>query len=485
MRKTIALILIIVMLILAVSCKPEGTDQTTSNQQTSETATVPEGTTANAKSVLESFYKEDYSGKSIMILCSNVYNSSIVVQQAPEEGGPSGDTVNDALYKRDMMIEGYFGVDIQYTVTPTNSEIKGLAEKDIIAQSGEYDIILGSMNHTVAPLALSGYLYDLNELPEIKLNQEWWSKNAQTDLEINGKLFFTTGDITTRYMVSTYILCFNEKLFGEYGYENPYQLVYDGDWTIDKMSELICNTTYDLNSDNTITDDDFLGLIGTNDSFIPFLNAANQHLLVLEDGIPVVNESQAMFNMIDELTNYLNVPDVKMQDIPYNGSKSFNDNRSLFLAQSAGDLQLLTNMDDDFGILPIPKIDASQDEYYSSANPYISTGVAIPKTVGDVDIEFVANMIEVIAAISRYTSSEAQYEVTLLLKQTRNQDSLNCLRIATESTTYDLSMVYSWGANISTAITNAMLNGTSYSSTFASYTDVTNNLIVKDIAKME
>lgn len=79
-------------------------------------------------------------------------------------------------------------------------------------------------------------------------------------------------------------------------------------------------------------------------------------------------------------------------------------------------------------------------------------------------------MIEAMCALSHYTSLQAQYETVMQIKLTRDEDSIEMLKTAVESTTYDLGSIYGWGG-LESAIDNAMFNGASFSSLLASSQD--------------
>lgn len=62
-------------------------------------------------------------------------------------------------------------------------------------------------------------------------------------------MFFTTGEITVSDNDAAFVILFNKELHEAYNLEDPYQLVYDGKWTMDKFAELCKTVTEDLNQD--------------------------------------------------------------------------------------------------------------------------------------------------------------------------------------------------------------------------------------------
>jgi len=454
-----------------------GEDETFPVETTPPESKEPE----TPEEMLALFEKKDYGNKAFNILTANVYNASISVVQAAE--GYNGDVVNDALYERDLMIEDYLGIDIVYKIEQHNADLVKTAKTIAEAGLSDFDLIFGGTRASAAPLAISAYLTDLNSLDNIDLNKDYWNQFLR-EMEIVGKMYFATGEITTRYMSSPNLLSFNEKLLASYGHDMPYQKVYDGAWTVEELYKIVKDTAQDLNQDGTLTDaDDFVGMSGSLDTFYAFCTAAGQPGLVLNDkGIPVVNNTETCINVIDKLASYLTIPDIKMQDEAYSAHDAFKNNRSLFLLSATCDLQVIADMPDTYGILPLPKYTLEQDTYRSLCNPYISTSIFIFRSANDA--EWSAEIAEIMAAVSSVTSAPAQYENIMQLRQARNEDSMKCLQIATKNQVFDFTYIYQWGNQLATIMRKSILDGEPFASTFAAAEESVNAQILKAIAKM-
>ena len=122
---------------------------------------------------------------------------------APEE---VGDVLNDARFRRNLAVEERFGIKIeteeQYGQTKGSGSGFQTIEKCVMSGDTAYDagMIAG---YDCATLAYSGLLYDLCDMPYIDLTQRWWDQRVNEDLTINGKLYYTTGDISTAEAVMT------------------------------------------------------------------------------------------------------------------------------------------------------------------------------------------------------------------------------------------------------------------------------------------
>ena len=157
---------------------------------------------------------------------------------APEE---TGDVLNDARFRRNLAVEERFGIKIeteeQYGQTKGAGTGFLTIEKCVMAGDTAYDagMIAG---YDCATLAYSGMLYDLCDMPYVDLTQRWWDQRVNEDLTINGKLYYTTGDISTADNDATGAILFNKKIVQDYDLPDPYALVRDGKWTISKMVDM-------------------------------------------------------------------------------------------------------------------------------------------------------------------------------------------------------------------------------------------------------
>ena len=100
-------------------------------------------------------------------------------------------------------------------------------------------------------------------------------------------------------------------------------------------------------------------------------------------------------------------------------------------------------MEGDFGILPLPKYDVSQEKYRSPVNPYSGAVIGVPPTVSD--FERTGIILEAMAAESRYTLLPAYYDTLLMRKYIRDDESSDMLDIIFSNIVYDTGAVYNFG----------------------------------------
>jgi hypothetical protein len=136
----------------------------------------------------------------------------------------------------------------------------------------------------------------------------------------------------------------------------------------------------------------------------------------------------------------LTLPDGSDRDIIV---PMFQENRALFFPQTLSFAQDLRAMETDFGILPFPMYDGSQGSYHSVVRNAMSL-IGIPTTVSSP--EDCGLIMEALAAESYKTVIPAYYEVSLKVKQARDEESGQMLDIIREN----LWMNFGYSYNMST-----------------------------------
>ncbi|MCL2816307.1 MAG: hypothetical protein FWD23_17065, partial [Oscillospiraceae bacterium] len=101
-------------------------------------------------------------------------------------------------------------------------------------------------------------------------------------------------------------------------------------------------------------------------------------------------------------------------------------------------------METDFGILPPPKYNEQQENYYVAVDPWCTSAVSVPITVGDK--EKTGLILETLAYESRYILLPAYYDINLKTKFARDEESGAMIDIILNNRLYDLGDMYGWGS---------------------------------------
>jgi ABC-type glycerol-3-phosphate transport system substrate-binding protein len=244
-------------------------------------------------------------------------------------------------------------------------------------------------------------------------------------------------------------LFFNKVMWQDYGFDDPYQIVKDGKWTIDKMGEFTKQVTADLNNDGRFTEDDLYGYVTDTHNQIDAYIAAFDVPITRKgaDGMPELAVEDEKF-----VTAFLRLYDfMRENESTFAGTEQptavdihsmyrpiFQNQRGLILAEYLGNSAQMRDYDFDFGILPFPKLDENQDRYKTMSQDG-HTIFCIPATAAN--SEKVGAVAETLAAESYRSVLPAFYEVALKTKFARDEDSSAMIDIIREGISFDFGLV--------------------------------------------
>ena len=368
----------------------------------------------------------------------------------------NGDPINDAIYRRNINIEDRYGITIKEIRSTDATEAAAAVKRTIDSGDTPYDALSYHFSK-LSSLIDGGYLLNLYEVPNLDLGAPWWDKAAERDLSLNHKLYATTGDIGILPASGSYILLFNKKLVADYGFEDPYLLVAENKWTLDKMTQMVRQVSKDLDGDGAPGPGDLYGMVCMGNNISMMYHGAGQNVVEKDDNdLPklVVDTPRSIMALERTLELLSDKHTVLLSNEWSAGATGgltgpaliqniFEENRALFMGEV---LQLVARMrasDVDFGILPHPKLDESQDKYYSKASHNASSMICIPVT--NPDPERTGFVLEALCAESMYTLTPAFYDITLEGKYLRDQESSAMLDIILRNRMFAIDQMYDWG----------------------------------------
>ena len=455
MKKTgLFLIGIVLLSLVIMACGDTGDTKTTDPSGADNTALVDSADmtdeTTTAKILPDVPESMDYEGYEFTILGnSTAYNSywyskDIYVEES------NGDIINDAVYSRNMAIEEKYNVKIMGVLTGSQYND---AQKDIASGTGTYDMFTVPLQGATAQLAQGGMLVDLKDVPYIDLTKPWWDQKANSQLSINNKLMFTISDLLIIDKDALFIFLFNKDVIEDQQLEDPYQLVRDGKWTIDKMWDMAKAMPQDIDGNGIMEDTDSYRML-TAAHTIHGNVVGSGHFVITKDSndIPVINIQDPMIEksyekwitMLNDRANTWVAQDwdSKHTDIWMYQLEVLSEKRGLWLYAGMDRVTTLRTFDFNFGILPNPKFDEAQTEYYNHVHAWCTTAISIPVTA---ELERTGMIVEALTAESYYTLRPAYYELSLKTKFMRDDESGEMLDLIFSTRCYDLGHVYNWG----------------------------------------
>lgn len=437
----ISLLLCLCMLIPATlaGCAVSGDDTDTAD---GTQASGQENAESETLDVYKELEKTNYDNREFVILSREDLKTDFYI-----EDGITGDILDDAVYARNVQVETDYGIKFNVIADKDYNAVNDEITKQALNSLDEYDIVIGH-KYTFTSAAVNNYLINLNGVISMDLNNPWWDKACYDNLTINGKTFLMTGDILPQSMKISSCFTFNKKLMKDLKLEEPYDLVDNGGWTLDVFNALTADVTYDVNGDSVIDyQNDRFGFTTwmMDVSFSMFYGAGGMFVTV-NDGEPevtfdsetVINIYEKIYKGIIEQQAYF-VTDGTLYMTTY---EPFTSGRALFCDITLGKLNFLSEMTDDYGIVPVPKYDDKQKEYLSFVNG-ASGFIGMVST--EADTELVGTIVEAMGAYNYVNVSPNMFEICTKLKSARDPQSSHMVDYIIRNRIYDFGYFFDLG----------------------------------------
>lgn len=467
MKKLLSILLTALLLTSSfISCannEPEAQSQDGNPGMVS--AEPAETTVETEASYVDTLGEKDFDGASYVVVVSQQGTVPAFAEEL------TGEVVNDALYKRDLEASNNYNVVIEYPETADSPSTANNISNCVLAGDYYCDLYMDALSdgaNYMGSTFRKGALYNLLEVPYLRLDQKWWSELLYDKLQYKGKMFFTSGDIATASYYAPSCTFMNLGVANSFNIDATeiYNLVYENAWTLDEMMKRTAGIQTDLNGDGVMkTADDLYGVVSATVELTSTqicVGAGIRYCDIDEDGNMVVNlNTEQVLNTIDKLRQCF--CEVKSGDDWGPIFDVFKIDRELFLIHFVETSIKCRDMESDFSILPMPKYDADQASYMSYTNPHTHSYVAIPLI--QEDIERTGFLTEVLEYLSVDLVRPTIYDVTLKGKVSRDQDCQAMLDIIFNTTYIDFNTLCNFGGSTQT-VCNALFGGADFVSAY-------------------
>ena len=393
----------------------------------------------------------DYGGYKFNIYIHNTITNDFEAEEL------TGEPINDAEYGRMVTVQDRGNCEITPLVvaadnraghTPLSNAVKaGTDDYDLACLSG-----YSSCNALVA-----GCLQNLYSVGNLDLTKPWWDHYCTEECTFKNAVYQMTGDLSIGDNKATFCYFFNKNMAEMYNFPNFYEMVDNNTWTIDNFREYAeavdTNLDYNNNGNHINDKDDIYGVYIWDDIMMGIVNASGIKCCTINQNgnLELTLYSEKFVDAFDKFTAYAYNKDVTCayQRNGYAadyGVLAFREGRALFFLQNIGAADQFRDMEDDFGILPLPLYDENQDRYYNSAASWSISLYSIPKNAYGADGFARAGWItEALAYESKYSLTPAYYEQTLQNKVSRDEESARMLDLIFATRTYDFGWYFEIG----------------------------------------
>lgn len=404
--------------------------------------------------------------------------------------GITGDAINDAIYERNLAVEE--ALNIQLTATHKENWICTFVNS-IVADDKTYDAGLIGQYMSAMVLGSEGYLYNLQDIGTLDFEASWVNQNVNDTMNINNKQYVMISDACITAMTSGACLYFSKSLVNDYHLDDPYQMVFDGKWTLDNYIALCEQVSEDRNGDGIYDTNDAFGMNGSPTVMAACVRASDIPTTDISDiNAPKITlNTERTLTVIDKLNRVLANTQINLQtaNLTFEGDPwydvilpMFKNNQLLFTFNWVFYALELRDMETDFGILPMPKFDETQKEYRTFTSDTWTDLLCVPATTTDAD-----KVGHVLNAVGYYSQQYLYPEVikrTVMGKTIRDESAAEVLDIIFKNIVLDANDFFQWDGG---SVYNIWVNSVnSNSNTFASdYAALNSAMQIKMEATLE
>lgn len=493
-RGIIALLLVSLLLPLAAACSEKTGDpaETTSAAGSAEPSAAAE-TDPEVRSY-PYYAGHDFGGKNFHFINAPRAYWDMFTSVTAEE--MNGEVINDAVFARNALISEKLNCEItEEGFRLSSGEYWDELTPLMLAGDPKYDLLCLPYRYTAASVT-GGYILNLDELNSIRLDENYWNQTILKATSLNHRHYIASSAAHFMSVDGMWCLYFNESLMNNLQLERPYDLVREGKWTLDRLAEYV-KAGANLNGDSAFTPpydgraqwnqsgSSVYGFTSYTSVFQKLLYGMEAHMVDKDDEDQMVfaASSEHFIDCAVKLTQIFSVPG---QYLDANDDDGFSYNltifpsgRALFLGGELKDAQVFREMDDEFGVVPLPKFNEAQSQYFTTLD-YQMMSFAIPYT--QAAPEDAALLLDALSFETNEKILDLFLGNRIEQKGLRNENSVEMLHIIYEGLGIDLGEAFDLFGSVANEIKDSIPQG---NSDFASLIERNKKPIVKQMNKLQ
>ncbi|MBQ8641496.1 MAG: hypothetical protein IJ480_04700 [Clostridia bacterium] len=437
MKPSVRIACILAALLMVLPLASCGGD-TTAETEADTAAVNTEAVETEPADPLAGLPETDYEGYNFRLNIRD--NDKWVNDQIAEE--MTGEVVNDAVYNRNTEIMERYNIQITHSRTShANSDAD--AKANIIAGDDAYDLIT---NH---PRQIHGYgneglALDWHDFKYVDLTQSYWDQDAAQSFTMpDGGLYCMIGDNSHCSVGATFAMLFNKDLFDQFDLDYPYETVKEGGWTMDMFVNIAETYANDLDGDGAMGENDLYGYV-THHWVGPIQAFYSSGARVIDKNSDTYEFAVYNERSITMYEKYFALLDASCTNIDLVTSSSFTgdhlplfqEGKAMFVDVNLLSVEFLREMDFNFGIIPWPKLEESDTEYWSNVDA--GTNLFFVPITAYANQDLISHILEAMAILGREYVIPAYYDVALKTRDSRDEDSAEMLDIILSNRVFDL-----------------------------------------------
>ncbi len=455
----------------------------------------------------------NYKNDTVKLLHWRAFNHEYDIEQL------SDDNVDNAIYERNSEVERRLNIDLQFQEEEGHVQymhhFTSIVRNNYESKTYAWDLI-SAYARTEGMLAIQGYLEDLKAIEGsyIDINDKpWWPDNIISTVSIADKMYFVSGDASPNTLYMMHAIYFNKNMLDTYwdayareqGFTpdvdedtgevvaSPasqwlYKKAYEGTWCLDDIIFASRGPEQkgiwvDADGDGIEELEDTVGFTSIGYLIDSFYTGSNLRLIehTNDKSVLKISDDYGSFktvSLVRKLGSWFaeNGVYADNQEIGenYAVSKLWKPGRALFVATRVSEAHI-ASINFNVGILPVPKYDANQLNYYTCmGNPFSLYGIyrGLPERAEG----RAATLLELTAVLECWASEAYRlvtpqvFEVNMQLKYAESQYETDMFEIIRSSVVFDLGRIFANDmAFMSELPSKAAVNNASWATTYGAY----------------
>lgn len=354
-------------------------------------------------------YEFDGQGQTLTILSAEGGMNNYFIHK--EESGYN--ILADHLDERNNYIAEQYNFIVENNFVP-QSDVYNKVQASWMVQDNSIQTFTPPASAGLGTYIARGYLCSFENL-EIDLSADHWNQSLMENISYNGRQYAGYGDML---LTDTNVIIFNKDRAAYYNIEDLYEIVHNGEWTIEKMYEISMQcfedwgggyASYGISGDFRATVNNFVFASGM------ALSSKNESKGIYE----IYGSEDKLYQVYDNIYNMLKCNPAAYDT--FDGNKNvFSEGNSVFELSTTYQIGAYSNVEFSYGILPYPKAEADQMDYSSNYS-----GSYICVLSGVTDIYFTGKALDI---VNKHSSDIEDRLWSRLLTSQEDMDMMNTVR---------------------------------------------------------
>ncbi len=417
-----------------VSCTSKDTPEDSGSNGSDSTTTTEESPYDENGYLKDDLYGIDLGGQEVKVI---TWDNNPYLFPLQEE---DTDKMVNLVYERDRYLEERFNINFEITRKTSSASADRTAAQAlynaVLSGADTYDVCAA---YAIWPpyMASQGLLYDLNSLNYVNTEKPWYPETDQW--EVYNRLFYVASSSSISSFNSMKIIYANTALIADYKLDDVIDVVLDGKWTLEKMKEYSRNW---LSSAQENPDDHVYGVLWCHRVLMEgFFYSAGFHSTQKDAaGLPqltyldknVVEQIDGFVETIRDIMDSDECFILKSADMNY-----VANHKTVFYAATMDNIIQIAG-DKDISVIPLPKLNEAQEEYYTSRDHGYDM-FCVPTTTADPQVG--ALIIEAIASSDYRTIGPYYFDKNMKYRYSNSEKGVEIFELIRDSVSLDFVTV--------------------------------------------